>query len=287
MNDDTKQAVGEVVEKAVEAAEDTVQRPGIQTLARLGFYTKGFLFVVIGGLALLLVFGIDGGKLTDPAGALATIAETRYGRIFLIVFVVGAIGHGFWNILRGAADVDNVGKGWQGIVKRSVAIGLGFFYLGLAVAALEIVVSADRGTESSQAEETFIAVLIAIPLFGSVFLGLVGVGVMIGGASECYNGLSGKFQENYKLWKISGLHLFLINVLGILSFSARAVLLIILGFFFVRAAIFGQDGAVGLDAALMTLLKSGYGPTLVFIAAVGLIGHGILAFYEARYRRIC
>ena len=287
MNDDTKQAVGEVVDKAVEAAEEAVQKPGVQNLARLGFYSKGFLFIVIGGLALLLVFGIDGGKITDAAGALATIADTRYGKIFLIVFIAGAVGHGIWNILRGAADVDNAGKGWQGIIKRSVAVGLGVFYLGLAIAALEIVLSATRGPKSSQAEETFIAILIAIPLFGSLFLGLVGIGVIIGGASECYNGLSGKFQENYKLWKISGIHLFFIKVLGIFSFSARAVLLIILGIFFVRAALFGEGGAVGLDAALMTLVKSGYGQTLVFLAAIGLVGHGILAFYEAKYRHIC
>jgi hypothetical protein len=287
VNDDTKQAVSEVVEKTIEAAEEVVQQPGVQTLARLGFYTKGFLFLVIGGLAMLLVFGIDGGRITDPAGALATIAETQYGRIFLVVFIAGALGHGIWNILRGAADVDNVGKGWQGIIKRSVAVGLGVFYLGLAVAAMEIVVSASRALESSQAEETFISIVIAVPLIGSVFLALVGLGVMIGGASECYNGVSGKFRENYKLWKISGIHLFIINILGVLSFSARAVLLVILGFFFLRAAIFGNNGAVGLDAALLTLLRSGYGQILVFLAAAGLIGHGILAFYEARYRRIC
>ena len=286
MNDDTKQAVVDVVDIAVEAAEEAVQKPGVQSLARLGFYTKGFLFIVIGGLALLLVFGIDGGKITDPAGALATVAATRFGKIFLIVFVAGAVGHGVWNILRGAADVDNAGKGWQGIVKRSVAVGLGLFYLGLAVSAIEIVVSASRGPESSQAEETFIAVLVAIPL-GSIFLALVGVGVIAAGASECYNGISGKFQENYKLWKISGVHLFFIKILGIFSFSARAVLLVILGYFFVRAGLFGEGGAVGLDAGLMTLLRSGYGQTLVFLAAIGLVGHGILAFYEAKYRHIC
>lgn len=287
MNDDTKGVVSGAVERTVEAAEEIVQRPGVQTLAKLGFYTKGFLFIVIGGLALLLVFGINGGRITDPAGALATVAEKGSGRIFLIVFVTGAIGHGIWNILRGAADVDNVGNGAVGLLKRSVAIGLGFFYLGLAISAIEIVVSASRGLQSSQAEETFISILIAIPLFGSVFLALVGVGVIIGGVNECYNGVSGKFQENYKLWKISGVHLFLIKVLGILSFSARAVLLIILGLFFIKAAFFGSGGAVGLDAALMTLLRSGYGKTLVFLAALGLLGHGILAFYEAKYRRIC
>ncbi len=287
MDEKTKQAVADAVGKTVDAAEDVVQRPGIQSLARLGFYSKGFLFVVIGGLALLLVFGIDGGQIADPTGALATVAETRYGRIFLIIFIVGAIGHGVWNTLRGAADVDNVGNRWQGIIKRVVAVGVGIFYIGLAISALEIIISASRGLgNSGQIEETFIAVLVAIPL-GSVLLGLIGVGVMVAGANECYNGISGKFRENYKLWKISGVHLFVINVLGILSFSARAALLGIMGYFFISAAFYDPGGSVGLDAALLVLLQSGYGRALVFLAAIGLMGHGLLAFYEARYRRIC
>lgn len=287
MGDDNQQDVTGAVTKAVEAAEEAVQRPEVQKLARLGFYTKGFLFVVIGGLALLLIFGIDGGKITDPAGALATIAQTRYGKIFLIVFIVGAAGHALWNILRGAADVDNAGRGWKGIVRRSIAVGIGLFYIGLSISALEIVLSsATDPNVSGQVEETFIAVLVSLPL-GWLLLALIGLGVMIAGASECYNGLSGKFRENYLLWQISGYHLFLINILGILSFSARALLLAIMGYFFIRAAVFETQGSVGLDAALMTLLRSGYGRFLLLLAAVGLLGHGILAFYEARYRRIC
>ena len=287
MNDETKQSVGNAVEQAVEVAEEAVQRKDVQNLARLGFYTKGFLFVVIGGLALLLIFGIDGGRITDPAGAIATVAETRYGNIFLIVFIVGAAGHGLWNVLRGAADIDDAGKGLQGIVKRSVAIGVGIFYIGLSISAIEVVLWVTRDPNASgQVEETFIVLLAALPM-GWLLLTLIGLGIIAAGANECYNGVTGKFRENYRLWGISGFHLFLINVLGVLSFTARAVLLAIMGYFFIRAAFYDVNGAVGLDAALMTLLQSGYGRFFVLLTATGLIGHGVLAFYEARYRRIC
>jgi hypothetical protein len=42
-----------------------------------------------------------------------------------------------------------------------------------------------------------------------------------------------------------------------------------------------------MDAALLTLLKSSYGRIVVLLTAVGLVCHGVLAFYEAKYRRIC
>jgi hypothetical protein len=287
VKDETKQALGDAVEKTIEAAEDTVQRPGVKRLAILGFYTKGFLFVVIGSLAIMLVAGI-GGKIADPRGALATVAKESFGKALLIVFIVGAVGHGIWNILRGAADVDNIGGGWRGAIIRIVSIGIGIFYLGLALSAFEIVTASTVIEESSQVEETFIAVLLAIPVLGAVVLSLVGVCVIAAGVNECYSGLSGKFRENYRLWEIKGIHLAFISVLGVLSFTARALLLGIMGYFFIRAALMtGANGSIGLDAALLALLSSGFGRFLVIFTAAGLVAHGALAFYEARYRRIC
>ena len=79
MDDETKKAIGEAVEKTVEAAEETVQRPGIKRLARLGFFAKGFLFVIVGSLAIMLLTGY-GGKIADPRGALRMGGHARHGR---------------------------------------------------------------------------------------------------------------------------------------------------------------------------------------------------------------
>ena len=288
MNDETKHAIGEAIEKTVEAAEEAVKRPGVKSLARLGFYSKGFLFIVIGVLAIMLVFGLKGGAIADAAGALSEVARRPYGRVFLIIFVAGAIGHGMWNILRGTADVDNAGGSVEGIFKRVVSIIIGFFYLGLAVSALEIVLAAHSVADgSSTAEETLISIVLAVPVIGALFIFLIGLGVIGAGLHECYSGVSGKFRNNYRLWEITGFHLTFINVLGVLSFTARALLLVIVGYFFIRAAYYSNTGSIGLDAALLTLLRSSYGRILVLLTAIGLVCHGVLAFYEARYRRIC
>ena len=157
----------------------------------------------------------------------------------------------------------------------------------MAASALEIVLSAGHAPRSSKAEETFIALALAVPLFGAGFIGLVGIGLIGAGFTECYNGLSGRYQKNYRKWEIKGFHGNFITLLGIISFSVRAVLLVILGYFFLRAVMDDRPGRIGLDAALKTLLRTEYGHWIVAIAAVGLVGHGLLAFYEARYRKIC
>src|SRR5215210_4121901 len=113
MKEQTSPTVGETFEETVKAAEDTVRHPYTKRLARLGFYTKGFLFIVIGVLAILVALGEKREQLADPTGARSRVAQEPYGKVFLIIFIVGALGHGGWNILRGIADIDNAGGNLQ------------------------------------------------------------------------------------------------------------------------------------------------------------------------------
>ena len=288
MNEQVANKLDRVVEKTVDTAEAAVQRPVIHKIARLGFYAKGFLFLIIGSLAIMLAVGFREGRIADPTGALAVIGNRPFGRLLLCGFAIGAAGHGLWNLLRAIADVDNAGGSWFGILKRSIAAGIGLFYLGLALTAVEKLVSARVAETPSQAEETFISVLLAVPLLGAALLVIIGLGVICAGFHECYSGVSGKFRKAYRVWEISGPHLSFITVLGVLSFTARAVILVILGYFFLSAAAWdGTSGSIGLDAALLTLAQSEYGRLFLFAVAVGLFAHGVLAFYKAKYRRIC
>jgi hypothetical protein len=236
----------------------------------------------------MLAVGLPEGRIADPTGALAVIAQKPFGRILLTLFTAGAAGHGVWNLLRGIADVDDAGGNWLGILKRSIAAGVGLFYIGLALAAFQIVLASRVSETPSQAEETFVSILLAVPLLGAVLLFLIGLGVIGAGFHECYIGISGKFREAYRVREISGPHLIFITILGFLSFTSRAVILVIMGYYFLAAAIWNRaNGSIGLDASLYALAQSAYGRIFLFAAAAGLFAHGVLAFYEAKYRRIC
>lgn len=290
MEDATKQAIGDAVEQTVQAAEDIVRHPYTKKFARLGFYTKGFIFIVIGALAIMVALGERGGEdLTDPTGALERIARESYGKIILFVFIIGAAAHGAWNVLRGAADVDNAGKTIAGIIKRMGAAGIGFFYCFLAYKAWNLV-QATRETpiENGEAiQKTLTAVLLALPL-GAILVGIIGLSVIGVGIHECYSGVTGKFQETFRLREMTRPRRWSISVLGFFSFLARGLLFGLIGYFFVVAAVYyDANEAVGLDGALLTLAQSRFGKTLLFVAAAGLVCHGVLSLFEARYRRIC
>lgn len=287
MNDATKQTIVETFEQTVETAEEIVSHPYTKRFAEFGFYTKGFLFIVIGILALLVAFGQRGGELTDPTGALTVVAQFTFGKILLIVFIIGAISHGIWNILRGAADVDNAGKDWQGIVRRCIAVGTGFFYIFLAWSAWSIVTTANVAVQNGAVQKTLTAIFLALPL-GAVLVFLIGLSVIGAGFSECYRGVTGKFKEDFRVYEMEGYKRRVVGVLGALSFTARAVIYGLMGYFFIVAAIYSDaNEAVGIDGALQILAATAYGKALLFLTAVGLLCHGILSLYEARYRRIC
>ena len=288
MDEDVKSQVKETVEQAEEAATEISRSPWTQKLARFGFYSKGFLFIVIGMLAILVALGYQAGKLADATGAFGVIAQSTLGKLLLIVFISGAIGHGIWNILRGVADIDNAGGKTVGIIKRIIPVGVGIFYFGLAWSAWSLVAAARVSTENGEVQKTLAAILLALPL-GAVLLFLIGLSVMGAGVHECYSGISGKFRENYKEYKIGKYFSSeIITVLGVLSFTARALIMLLTGYFLITAAFaLDPNEAVGIDGALLSLAQTYYGKILLFVTAAGLVCHGVLSLYEAKYRRLC
>lgn len=286
MNEQSAPTVGEKIEEAVKAAEETVRHPVIKKLARFGFYAKGALFIVIGILALMVALGQKGGELADPAGALETIAEVPYGRILLILFIIGSTAHGGWNVLRGVADVDNAGKNWQGIVRRVIAVGVGIFYFSLALTAFDILV-AERDVDRNGAIQRMLATILLMLPLGAVLMALIGLGVIGAGISEFYSGVTGKYQENFKIRMLGEHQQRIITMLGVVSFSARALILVMMGCFFIAAAFYyNPNEAAGVDRAMAIIAQQSYGKILLFGTSAGLICHGVLSLYEARFRRV-
>ena len=65
------------------------------------------------------------------------------------------------------------------------------------------------------------------------------------------------------------------------------VVFVLTGYGLVKAAIdHNKHSAIGLDGALNKLAHASYGPLLLGIVAVGLIGFALYSIADARYRRV-
>src|SRR5206468_11154351 len=74
-----------------EVAEDVVHESNFQRLTRLGFFARGFLYVLIAALVILT------GKTEDLTGALEYVGR-GVGKALLVVLTVGMAGYGLWRL---------------------------------------------------------------------------------------------------------------------------------------------------------------------------------------------
>lgn len=79
---------------------DTATR--LTTLTRLGFATRGLLYLVIAVLILTT------GRAEDPAGALQYLSDGG-GRILLLLMTLGLLAYGLWRLCDAAFNIERHG----------------------------------------------------------------------------------------------------------------------------------------------------------------------------------
>jgi hypothetical protein len=250
--------------------------------ARFGLVARGVSYGIIGILALQLAFGA-GGKATTQRGALLEIVERPFGRALLIAMIIGLASYAVWRLVRagighGTQDADNAGERIAG-----AASGLG--YIALSFTAVQILVGANSGGGTNSPKRTTGGVLDWTG--GTMIVGAIGT-VLIGVALyQGYAGLSKRFLKDSNTAQMSRDVERAFTAIGVFGHLARMVVFGLVGYGLVKAAIsYDPRNAVGLDGALSQVSHYSYGPILLGLVAVGLIGFALYSIADARYRKI-
>lgn len=274
-----KDTVGQKIHRVKEST-----KPWLFRYARFGHMSKGVVYLIIGILALLTAFGLNG-KLASSQGALYTIAQKPLGFVLLIVLAVGLSGYSCWQIILTLfGPGGNRGK-LKETFSRVGYLVISACYIGICVSALKILFRADVQS-SDKKYEALSAKLLGEP-FGQLIIALAGGGFIIAGIITIYWALSGRFQKRlkknemtHKEWQGGG-------IMGKFGISARGLVFGIIGFFLIRTAIQADPNETkGLDGALAELAQQPFGPILLAIVSFGLIAYGVYMFAEARYKRL-
>jgi hypothetical protein len=254
----------------------------VERLARFGFAAKGFVYAVVGLLAVQTAIGV-GGRTTDSEGALSTIAQQPFGQVLLALVAIGLVGYVLWRLVEALLDPEHKGHDAKGIVQR-LGYGLNaIVYAGLAWSALQLLVGASSGGSSPQ---SMTARLMAQP-FGQWLVGTVGAGIIGLSFYEFYEAFTASFRKRLNLHEMSDREQIWAIRIGRLGLAARGVVFALIGIFLIQAARRANPNqARGLDGALQALAQQPYGPWLLGIVALGLIAYGIHMVVQARYRRI-
>lgn len=258
----------------------TAQR-AIDRLARLGLAARGFVYLLIGWLALQIAFGGSGHQ-ADRQGALHDIASKPGGWAVLIALAVGFVGYAIWRATEaiwGHRD-DDGGKRWA---KRFGSATRAVLYAAFAYSTVKVIIGA--GTSSSdQTSRKAAAGLLGQP-FGQELVVAAGIGFVIGGIALAVSGVLRKFESNLKTGEMSDAVKKVVAALGVIGQTARGVIFVLVGGFLIDAAVtFDPHKARGLDGSLRILAQGGWGQAALAGVALGLASFGLYSLAEARYR---
>ena len=238
------------------------------------------IYAIIAVLAIKLALG-DGGKATNQQGALKTIAHQPFGKALLVVVAIGLAGYAIWRLVRAAIghgpESRDSGK------ERLAGLASGIAYGLLCVAAVKILSASGTGSGGPQKAAGGVLDWTG----GTWLVGLAGVVMLVVAAEQAYKGVTKEFLEKSKTAEMSREVRRAFTALGVFGHVARAVVFALIGYGLIRAAVdYDPHKAIGLDGALAKLGQASYGPVLLGVVAVGLLGFGAYSIADARYRKV-
>ncbi|MFC4426595.1 DUF1206 domain-containing protein [Deinococcus navajonensis] len=261
--------------------------PALETLARVGYASKGVVYGAVGLLALSVALGRSlgmGGATTDSKGALVRLQDLPGGQGLLWLLVLGLIGYALWQLLRAVMDPEQQGKGAKGIVKRGGYLLSSIFNLGLALFAGRLAVSGAAARNQHSEAQTAGQVL-SVP-GGQLLLGLAGVALLAIAGNQLYSAYGAKFMKRMKFSGSSGRGETLKRI-GQVGIGARGLTTAIIAVFLLVAAWRNKAGMVpGVSEVLTWLRNQPAGTFLLGTLALGTLCYGVWCVVQALYRRI-
>jgi hypothetical protein len=215
---------------------------------------------------------------------LEQIAAQPFGQILLGITAIGLVGYVIWRFVQAAMDTENKGTDAKGVAVRIGYAISGIIYGALAYSAARILLNAGGGSGNGQ--QDMVARVLSVP-FGRWLVGIGGLLVIGIGLFQLYRAYTARFLQKMNLNEMSETERTWATRLGRFGLAARGVVLELVGFFVVQAAIqFNPSQAQGTGGALQYLQHGPWGSIVLAIIAVGLIAYGIFMLFQARYRRM-
>lgn len=287
MANTSTQSLEDIARRTAKKAEKSSKGGWIEWMARIGYAARGLLYIVVGLLAVQVVFGA-GGETTGKDGAIAAIGNQTWGELLLVLMIIGLAGYSLWGFVRAFLDPFERGTDPKGLLQRGGYLVSALVYGALIPQTLRFLLHpGDEQAPGGNSTADFSAWLLSHPPVGQWLLVLIGVVAFIGGLGQIWLAFSAGFQKDLKFREMSENSRAFATRVGRAGHAARGVVFSLIGFFIAKAAWDSDPGqAKGLDGTLQTLAAQPYGPILLLVVAIGLVAFGIYSILCARWIKI-
>lgn len=255
-------------------------RAGVVWLARIGLTAKGFVYILIGLLAIQIPLGL-GGSTEGPTDIFRRIARQPFGSVLLAALGVGMLSYALWRFAQALLDTEHVERHGQSRWTRVGYAISGLIYGGLAVGAFRLVFSGDSSSGSARA---WTARALDLP-GGRILVGIVGLGTVGAGLYLCYRMRGARLREDLDGCALTEGSRRGAMWLGRVGYAAFGAGIGLIGGFLLHAALERDPAEVGgMREALQSLAGAPMGPWVLGAMAAGLAAFGAYMLVEAGCR---
>src|SRR5690349_10298791 len=262
------------------SARQASRSPAAHFLARAGLTARGVIYILVGGVAVLVALGRSSRE-ADQQGALHLLAGKSYGMVSLWLLAIGFAGYALWRLSEAAFGVtgDRPGAG-----PRLKSLARAVIYAGLSYLTFTVISGTDRSQSRQQQDIT--ANAMQHPA-GRVLVGIVGLVIVACGIILVAEGARKKFMKQLQTGQMSARMRRVVKLLGMTGTIARGLVFALVGVLVIAAAVTHKAAeSGGIDKALLTLRNQPFGEFLMILAALGLLVFGVYGLCEARWRRV-
>ena len=254
-------------------------------LARLGYASKAFIYGLIGLLAITAALN-RGGNVTDTRGALRVILQQPFGIALMWLLAAGLCGYAVWRLLDAMLDPDRHGTDFGGLVERIGNVVRGLIYGGLGLEAFRLAQGLRASGGGDAEARLWTAQVLAWPL-GEWLVALAGCIVGAYGVSQIVGAARHSHDDKLNVSAIPAARRGLLLKISRFGVAARAVIIVTVGVFLVRAATQSDAGEVhGVRESVLELASMDSGGLVLGAIAVGLMAYALDQALHAKYRRI-
>ena len=239
-------------------------------LVQLGYAARGVVYILLGYLAL----GSTGNVSAGPQASMNFMQDVPLGGFVLALAAAGLLGYAIYKFIAAISDLERMGTNAKGIAHR-----VGYFCSGLAHTVLAWTAvqfargdkQSATGDSSAQAASTLLTFE-----FGSVVLGLIGVGFVLTAIVQGKKAITADFMRSVGADAPGA-----VCWIGRCGHAARSIVFLLIGWSIIRSAWFHSgDEVKGLGAALMSLRDDG---GLYTVVAIGLMLFGVFSLIVSRF----
>lgn len=253
----------------------------IQTMAKIGFYSRAIVYFATGLLALTSSLGLSNQKEHDLQYSINFISKIPLGKFFIILIGLGLLSYGIWKFFQGYMDIDELGKKPGALFIRFTYYINGMIHVSLAYFCYRTVLRL-RVQDQDQNVRDWVKHLMNIDL-GRYIVGIIGLSFIGFAISEVVKAYLKKYERGFHLKRSHPL----LHFIARFGMMGRAVIFFIIGGLMLKSSWhFRPEYAGGFGNAWYVLLHLDYGTLLAFIISAGLMAYGFYTAMLANLREI-